>query len=84
MYDAVYDVCIYGAGASAAGAALAMLEKRRKVILVSPNGFVCSESANSFLPELTPGISVMADRFIGELRRAGAYRGPPESCGETA
>lgn len=74
MYDAVYDVCIYGAGASAAGAALAMLEKRRKVILVSPNGFVCSESANSFLPELTPGISVMADRFIGELRRAGAYR----------
>jgi len=74
MFDTVYDVCVYGSGAVAAGAALKMLEKHREVILVSPNGFVCSEMTNSFLPELRSGISKNVDRLIGVLRKAGSCR----------
>lgn len=75
MYDTFYDVCIYGSGFTAASAAMAMLQKKYKVLLISPNGCVGSESTNSFLQELSGGISKNADRLIGILRKSGGISG---------
>ncbi len=71
-----YDVCIYGAGAAAAAAAVTLCGKKRKVLLVSPNGFLASESCNSFLTDFPKGISRTADQLIHTMRQCGGYREP--------
>lgn len=74
MKDCCYDAVIYGAGASAAGAALRLLKSQRSVLLVTPNGFVGNEIATGLLTDLTRGFSPFADELIADLRRSGAYR----------
>ena len=75
MYNTFYDVCIYGAGISAAGAALHLLKEQPdcRILIVSPTGFVASECSYSFLQDLSTGISPLLDKFIINLRQAGAY-----------
>ncbi len=76
IHPAVYDVCIYGGGATAAAAALTLCRHNRKVLLISPNGFLASESCNSFLTDFPKGISAVADQLILALRQCGGYREP--------
>ena len=45
MYDAVYDVCIYGSGAAAVGAALAMLLYKPIVTALRKAGLVEASSS---------------------------------------
>ncbi len=73
--EKVYDVCVYGAGASAAAAAVGLVRRNRSVLLVSPNGFVASESGNSFLTDFPKGICETADGLIQVMRQCGGYRG---------
>lgn len=83
MYSTFYDACIYGDTFSAAAAAMRLLKEQpeSKILIVSPNGFIAAESSYSFLQELSTGISPLLDRFIINLRQAGAYdNGMADAC----
>ena len=71
MYNTEYDFCIYGGTAAAFATAYKLRSRKKKVLLITPNGYLCGESGNSFLTTLKSGISAVADELIADLKNAG-------------
>ena len=77
MYNTEYDFCIYGGTAAAFAAAYKLRSRKKKVLLITPNGYLCGESGNAFLTTLKSGISSVADELIADLKNAGdGYNAP--------